>query len=144
LKEIRTEITIDAPADRVWNILTDFPRYGAWNPFIYEAKGHANVGAKIRIKIRTPGGKEREYEPLITSADGHELRWTGKSFFLTGDHFFALKEIDARSTLLIQREVFRGPLSLFFGENVDEDIAAGFEQMNRALKHQAELKPPAI
>ncbi|MGH7326653.1 MAG: SRPBCC family protein, partial [Candidatus Rokuibacteriota bacterium] len=33
-KEIRTEIEIAAPAGRVWQVLTDFPDFSAWNPFI--------------------------------------------------------------------------------------------------------------
>jgi hypothetical protein len=140
LKEIRAEIDIHASANRVWNVLVDFHKYHEWNPFIYRVTGSAIAGAKITINIRTPSGKEREYEPTIMSIDnGRELRWMGKAFFLEGEHSFSLEAIDTGSTRFIQREIFRGPISLFFGKRTDKDISAGFEQMNQALKCRAEL-----
>ncbi len=33
MKEIHTEIEINAPAGKVWRVLTDFPSYPEWNPF---------------------------------------------------------------------------------------------------------------
>ena len=121
-------------------MLVDFQSYHEWNPFIYSVTGNATAGAKIKINIRTPSGKERKYEPTIVNIEnGRELRWMGKAFFLQGEHSFSLEEIDSRSTHFIQSEIFRGPLSLFFGKRTDEDISAGFEQMNQALKRRAEL-----
>jgi uncharacterized protein YndB with AHSA1/START domain len=34
MKELHSEIEIDASAERVWAILTDFASYPRWNPFI--------------------------------------------------------------------------------------------------------------
>ena len=34
LAELFTMTEIEAPAERVWHILTDFARYPEWNPFI--------------------------------------------------------------------------------------------------------------
>jgi len=141
LKEIRSEVEVDAPADRVWGVLVDFQNYGSWNPFIYEVSGELKLGKKIRISLRTPSGKERTYEPVITKVEsGRELRWVGKSVLLAGEHVFSLETLKSGPTLFVQREVFKGLLASFFGEDTDKDIAAGFEQMNRALKRKAELK----
>ena len=32
MKTIHTEIAIKAPVERVWNVLTNFNAYAAWNP----------------------------------------------------------------------------------------------------------------
>ncbi|WP_415283665.1 SRPBCC family protein [Candidatus Nitrososphaera sp. FF02] len=139
MKEIRTEVEIAVSAQKVWQVLTDFSRYPEWNPFIREAKGEAKEGSKIEIRITTPSGARRTYEPRVTKAEpGKELRWLGKvPGFLSGEHIFALEEKNG-VTLLVHREVFGGLLTSFFGKSLDEDVRAGFEQMNRALKARAE------
>ena len=39
MKVIHTEIEINAPASRVWEILTDFGSFPQWNPFIRQVSG---------------------------------------------------------------------------------------------------------
>ena len=48
---IHTEIDIDAPADRVWAILTDFASYPSWNPMIPRLSGQLSVGARLDFKL---------------------------------------------------------------------------------------------
>jgi hypothetical protein len=139
MKEIRSKINIHAPIDRVWSVLADFRSYGEWNPFIYDVSGEPKEGEKIRIKLRTPSGRERAYEPVIIKVEPRrELRWSGKSTFLAGEHVFLLQQLGPESTELVQQEIFRGILSRFFGESTENDISGGFGQMNEALKARAE------
>lgn len=139
MKEIRTEVEIAASAQRVWEVLADFSRYGEWNPFIREAKGEPKEGSKLEIHITTPSGAKRTYEPKVIKVEpGKELRWLGKvPGFLSGEHVFTL-EGRGDHTLLVHREVFGGLLTSFFGKSLDSDVKAGFEEMNRALKKRAE------
>ena len=142
MKEIRTEIEVGAPARKVWDILLDFQSYSDWNPFIFRVSGNSLVGNRIRIWLRTPGGKERIYDPTIIKIDaGKELRWRGKSFFLDGEHVFVVDEIAPARTRFAQFEIFRGILSRFFGQSTENDISAGFELMNQAVKRRAESFP---
>lgn len=130
-----------APTDRIWQILIDFESYGEWNPFIYKISGKASVGEKLHIWLRTPGGKERTYEPKVVKVDeGRELRWRGKSFFLEGEHVFLIESNGPAITRFVQKETFKGPLTRFLGPGVDEDIATAFDQMNQALKRRSELQ----
>lgn len=139
MKEIRTEIEIGAPSSRVWDVLVDFNGYSDWNPYIIKASGEAKAGQKLRIELQTPSGKERTYEPTITRVDpGRELRWVGKSFFLSGEHVFSLESMGGSRTRFVQQEFFKGVLSGFFGEDTHSDIAAGFDRMNQALKRRVE------
>jgi uncharacterized protein YndB with AHSA1/START domain len=45
-KDIVTEIEIDAPPSRVWEILTDFEKYASWNPFIKKISGTYQQGMR--------------------------------------------------------------------------------------------------
>jgi hypothetical protein len=139
LKELTTEIEINASPQRVWKILTDFDKYEQWNPFIHRIVGQAKEGSKIQIRIETPGGKNRKYEPTVTRVEeSRELRWLGKSFLLNGEHIFLIERLQPEHVRFVNREIFDGLLTSFFGRRTDEDIRAGFEEMNKALKERAE------
>jgi hypothetical protein len=140
LKEIYTEIEIAASAQRVWDVLVNFAKYKEWNPFINEVEGEPREGAKLKIHLTTPGGVNRTYEPKVTKFEPRrELRWLGKvPGFLSGEHIFTIVEdANKNEVKFIHREVFGGLLSSFF-RDVD-DIKAGFEGMNLALKARAEI-----
>lgn len=44
-------IEIDAPAAIVWEILTDMPRYGEWNPFCVRAESTLEMGAPVKMSL---------------------------------------------------------------------------------------------
>ena len=139
-KEIRTEVEIAASPRRVWEVIANFAKYEEWNPFIRQVLGEAREGAKLEIRITTPAGVNRTYEPTVTRIEPEkELRWMGKvPGLLNGEHIFMMEEIGAGRVRLVHSEVFGGFLSSFFGSKTDRDIRAGLEQMNAALKRRAE------
>ncbi len=49
MKELRTEIEIQAAPDKLWQVLTSLDKYSEWNPFIRQAIGKAKVGEKVDI-----------------------------------------------------------------------------------------------
>ena len=142
MKEVHTEIEINADPERVWKVLIDFEKYDQWNPFINRIIGRAEEGSKIEIHIETPREKYRKYEPTVTKVQhGRELRWLGRSFipgFLKGEHIFTIERLRSERVRFIHREVFDGLLTSFFGKSLNIDVRQGFEEMNMALKVRVE------
>jgi uncharacterized protein YndB with AHSA1/START domain len=54
MKEIYTEIEINASAGIVWDILTDFDNFPNWNPFIKKISGILQEGERIEVFIKPP------------------------------------------------------------------------------------------
>jgi uncharacterized protein YndB with AHSA1/START domain len=86
MKEIRTEIEITAPVERVWAVLTDLGAYEDWNPFIEHIEGELRPAARLRVRIRPPGGRAMtlaiasKYRPMTRrSASGRAVRPAGSS-----------------------------------------------------------------
>ncbi|AGH48059.1 MULTISPECIES: SRPBCC domain-containing protein [Sphingomonadales] len=49
---VRSErVEIDAPAAIVWEILTDFANYKAWNPFCIDCDSRLEIGAAVNMKL---------------------------------------------------------------------------------------------
>ncbi len=57
MKELRTEIEIDAPVERVWESLVDFTSSPEWNPLIRRIDGTPEVGTRLEVTLGASGTK---------------------------------------------------------------------------------------
>jgi hypothetical protein len=141
MRQIETSIDIDAPARRVWFILTDFRSYPAWNPFIIAAEGEPVAGARLKITVAPPGRKPMTFRPVVqVAARERELRWLGKLFLpglFDGEHAFRLEQ-RREACRFHHAERFSGLLLDRFGDELFEATLQGFDAMNAALKARAE------
>ena len=140
-RTLTSEIEIQAPAETVWAVLTDFPAYAEWNPVEIEMVGKPIAGTVLHHTSRLPGRKPMSFSPTIVAAEPqHVLAWEGK-VFLPGlfdvHHRFELSPAGADATTLRQSERFSGILIPFFGKTLRQTQAA-FELANQALKTRAE------
>lgn len=144
--ELRTEIEIDAPPERVWSVLTDFPAYHEWNPFITGLSGGLSVGERLSVTLSPPESRARIFHPRLVVCDApHELRWLGHLWFkglFDGEHFFQCRELEGGRTRFVHGENFRGLLVKYVAGQLS-NVARGFVYMNEALKRRVEGRPPA-
>jgi len=140
MPKIETWIDIEAPAARVWSILTDFAAYPAWNPFITLAEGEARPGARLKIVVAPPGRKPMVFRPVVLAAiPGQELRWLGRLFvpgLFDGEHAFRLEPQDGNCRFH-HSERFSGILPPLFGAGLLDSTRQGFLAMNAALRARA-------
>lgn len=143
MKEVRTEITIDAPVGRVFQILADIDRYHEWNPLIVSARGRVSPGEKLDISIRLPGKPDIPYVvQILRIVQDREFVWIGRmkmKGILDGMHFFELFLEGVNRVRVVQREEFRGLLvPLVWRTFLDTRMRMGFEAVNQSLKELAE------
>jgi hypothetical protein len=140
-RRIETEIDINAPAAKVWAVLTDFEHMPLWNPFITAIAGELAPGQRLTVTIRPPGKSGMTFQPtLLKVAPERELRWLGHfivSGILDGEHYFLLDPLDTERTRLTHGESFSGLLVGFLQGTLDA-TETGFNAMNAALKRQVE------
>ena len=141
MREIRTEVVIDATPERVWDVLFDAARYDAWNPFIREMSGTFSEGHRFRANLIPAGRKPVTFQPTVTDVQPHRrLEWLGKVAvrgIFDGRHVFELHAEDER-TRLVHREEFSGLFAPFLLRMIGDATEAGFEAMNEALKATVE------
>jgi hypothetical protein len=70
-KVFHTEIEIDAEAERVWEVLTDFSSYHEWNPMIRRASGELQVGTRLQLHFE-PTGRPRFHRLRFIDTLGKE------------------------------------------------------------------------
>ncbi|VVB92499.1 Polyketide cyclase / dehydrase and lipid transport [uncultured archaeon] len=142
MKELRTEIEINAPPERVWQLLTDFSSFPQWNPFIRRASGEPKKGAQLQVYLQPSGAKGMTFSPKVLKAEqNRELRWLGHFLIpglFDGEHIFTIETLEAGRVRFVQREIFTGIFVPLFARGLDKDTRRGFEEMNQALKLLAE------
>jgi hypothetical protein len=138
MKEIRTEIDIQASPGKAWQVLTDLDKYVEWNPFLHHAAGSVELGGKVDITFKS-GSKDMSLHCTVVKLDPtRALTWSyhvGLPFLFSGEHSFVMEPAGEGRVHFVDREVFRGLLVPFF---VNEKDTGDFEAMDRALKTRVE------
>ena len=142
IKEIQTEIEIAAPPEKVWSILINIEKWSKWNPTTIQASGVASVGAELTITMRGEDGNDGpKYMPIVTSLEEPKLfKWRAKmmsNYLFTNGRVFELEKTST-GTRLINKETFKGMLVPLFWSKLSRHVPLLLNEMNEALKVQAE------
>src|SRR5437879_11895479 len=138
--ELRTEIDVEAPAERVCAVLLDFERFPDWNPFIRSIRGQALVGSRLEVLLGASGTRPMRFRPTVKAVvPNRELRWLGRlglPRLFDGEHIFQIEPLGPTRARFVQRERFRGIFVPLLARSLNRDARRGFEEMNRALRER--------
>ena len=141
MKSLHAVIEIDAPAERVWQVVSDFARYPEWNPFIVRAAGVPRVGQRLDLTIVAPGLKPASFRARVLNLEaGRLIRWKGEfklPGLFDGRHALIVDPLDDGRSRFTTHEDVSGILLPFLGK-VMAASQQGFELMARAVKERAE------
>ncbi len=141
--EIRDEIEINASIDKVWNTVIDFENYKKWNTQLTYLGGEVKPKGNLHLKLAADGAAPYEFKPTISYwEDRKQFAWiaiTGINRIFDGEHFFELEDLGPEKTLLVNREEYRGVLSMIFKQlPMMKTAPNGFKKMNLELKNYIE------
>jgi hypothetical protein len=144
LAELFTITEIDAPAERVWQVLTDFRRYPEWNPYIRRVQGEATKRAELELLIQREGKTPVRVRPcIVTFRPPRELRWLARLLLpglIDREHRFVVEPLGSERSRLIHEGRARGLLVPFFRRMLNGQVQRSFEAMDRALKRVSERR----
>lgn len=133
-------LEINAPAEQVWQVLTDFARYGDWNPFVPQAHCDLRIGGALKMQVVLKKQMQQtEYINAVTP---------GKSFAysmkpaplgaLRSLRVQTVEPIDAMRCRYISHFEIGGWLNPVVSLAMGAPMRQGFEAMAQGLKAQAE------
>jgi hypothetical protein len=144
LAELFAMTEIEAPAEHVWQILTDFARYPEWNPFIRRIDGEPVRRAPLNLLIQPDGARARRFRPrIVTFRPPKELRWRARARLpglFQGEHRFVVEHLGPERSRLIHEQRVRGLVVPFLRAHLEAPVRRGFDAMNVALKQLAERR----
>ncbi len=134
-------VEIEAPIERVWGVLTDFGRYGEWNPFTTRVETDTEVGSPVDLYVTLGPLKLWQRERIEVVDPPRLLVWSnriGHSALLSARREQRLEVLSATRCRYLTTDAFSGLLTpvvlLLFGRLVTN----GFNAMAAALKERAE------
>jgi hypothetical protein len=138
----QTTFEINAPASRVWQVLTGLERYAEWNPQIPSASGRLEVGARIRLRLALPARPTLDLSAIIEEVQpGRLLTWRGhvvRPWLFEGYRQFAIQPIDGARVLVTHVEDIHGLLAPLFSVLMGAAVAKSQQMLNAALRARAE------
>src|SRR6266702_1477499 len=137
-----TFVEINAPAEKVWAVLTDTGSYPQWNPYVVEVTGIPKVGERLKI-VEQINGKRRSHNVLVTSLDSKErqLAWAGStvpSAFLKWGESFGVDSIDPNHSRLVVIRSTQGLLAQMYWKYYKTRDLTVYREFVEALKKKAE------
>ena len=106
------EITIDAPRDRVWNLLTDVKDWPSWEHDVSSAKISGLPTSGTAFVWKTSGTNIQSRLALVVPESA--FAWTGKAYGIHVIHQWKLQQLPGDRTLVQTEESADGPLVTVF------------------------------
>jgi uncharacterized protein YndB with AHSA1/START domain len=130
-------IDIQAPAERVWLLLTDAEGMTRWNSTLTSIEGPIELGGIVRMQV--PEAPGRTFKPKVVQFEpNRHMEWRQGNAMFLGVRTYTLTPLaDGASTRFEMNEKFSGPMLPLIGGRLP-DFGPIFERYADDLKAEAE------
>ncbi|GHJ88781.1 hypothetical protein NliqN6_5183 [Naganishia liquefaciens] len=148
-RTVHTSITINAPSETIYRVITDFAALPEWSTFLVSVKpadGSTSdplaMGSKLNVTINPPESSAMSFTSTVVLSDPPRgFAWVGGyRYVYLGKHMFLLEPAEEGQTKLVHREEFSGvlytPIMSWMGAG--EKTRRGFDRFNEEVKARAE------
>lgn len=137
-------VTIEAPVETVWRVLTDFDRYGEWNPFTPSVKAELAMGARVDMRVTMGAFRLKQTEIICALEPPTRLAWRttiGGRWLLHAVREQRLEVLGDANCRYATEDEFKGVLMPLVILLTGGFVRRGFNAVAVALKQRAEAGP---
>lgn len=144
MKTYEEQISINAPADKVYAYVSDFTKHGEWGghglAVVKDTDGPAAVGSTFSTTA-SQFGTQREHSTITDMAPNTKFAWDSKGSLGTAHHWFSIADGGGTTTLTKGAE-FTDPSTLgkMMSWKLSRDVPKGFRSDLANIK--AKLESP--
>lgn len=142
--KIHTEITLDAPLDRVRELLADTGLYPQWNPLFPQVSGEISVGKGIDVSVALPAIKPFAVRATIReAANGSHLCWR-YSYPLPGlfswTYRYEVTGLERDRVKFVQDSTYTGLFAPLYYLGMKGPLQRGMAELNKAVQRWGERR----
>jgi hypothetical protein len=139
-RAVEHRIGVQAPAELVWEVISDFASWETWNPVHPRIEGEMRIGTTLTTDFVTEGGTAT-LTPIVQDWVPYEqLHWRTKRLkgFVTAIRYIEIDKKGEESAIFSNGELFVGPLVRFVSRAERKRLRAAFTIMGEALRDHVE------
>jgi uncharacterized protein YndB with AHSA1/START domain len=142
--KIYTDVVIDAPADTVWRVLTDWEKLREWSNLLLALEGDFRKDGKIKATFQVQvGGHVTEQvvdHTLVYFEDGRKFGWSDRYMLgaMHDNHIHEVIPINAQQSRFVQTDELSGVVEHFMGRHLAQALMEAYVKFNRVLKQRVE------
>ncbi len=136
---VEASIILDAPIEKVWQVLTDFSKLKNWSSSFIDAKGEFKKNGSLEVQFKTPMGIQKMKRQVFHFEEGKSFGWTGPFILGMNDcHIHILEAVSPKRTRFTQTDYFSGGASFLLKGMLHKQLKKGYDAFNLELKEQVE------
>ena len=140
-RAVEHRIGVQAPAEIVWEVVSDFETWTHWNPLYRRAEGQMKIGTALTLEQHLPGRAPTVITPIVLDWVPYEqLHWrsTRMGGFVTAIRYLEIETMGPENATFSNGELFMGLLLRFVSREERRALKSAFTQMGEAVRDRAE------
>lgn len=139
--KINHRMTVNAPKETVWNVITDLETYGQWNSFVVACRSTLEEDTPIKMQVKVlPFFAMPQKETIFEHRPGEKLSY-GISIpmgALKSYRSHEVKPLVPGAAEYISTFELSGWLSPLVGRLLGKQLRRGFQEMSEGVKERAQ------
>lgn len=140
-RAVEHRIGVQAPAEVVWEVVSEFESWTHWNPLYRRAEGELKIGKALVLEQHLPGEAPRVIQPIVQDWVPYEqLHWrsTRVGGFVTAIRYLEIENMGPANATFSNGELFMGMLVRLVSRDERRRLKAAFTAMGEAVRDRAE------
>ena len=132
---------VQAPAEIVWEVISDFAAWGDWNPIHPRIEGALRIGTPLNVEVVLGDAPAKVIEAVVQDWVPYEqLHWRTKRLrgFVTAIRYLEIENMGPANATFSNGELFVGPLVRLVSRDERRRLRAAYTRMGEAVKTRAE------
>lgn len=138
--EFRTGV--QAPAEIVWEVISDFATWKDWNPVHPRMEGEMRIGTPLTVAVvLNEDGPVTTIQPVVQDWVPYEqLHWRTKRLngFVTAIRYLEIENMGPSNSTFSNGELFVGMLVRLISRDERRRLRAAYTRMGEAVRARAE------